>query len=191
MELNSEFVIDDEDALRDLYPSTRFLAVLEELDRTCRTFIAHSPLVVLGVCDEELGVEVSPRGDAPGFVKVLDANTILIPDRTGNNRLDCMTVLVRNPQIGLFFTIPGLIESLRIKGRARISHDPALLSLCEADGKLPRSVLVVTVETAFIHCGKALNRSRVWHDDYRKSPHDWKLLRGTLENDTATDIDLA
>lgn len=190
MELNSEFVINDEDALRDLYPSTRFLAVLEELDRACMTFISYSPLVVLSVFDEELGIEVSPRGDAPGFVKVLDPNTILIPDRIGNNRLDCMTVLVRNPQIGLFFVIPGLIESLRIKGTAHISCDPALLVQCGADGKLPRSVLVITVDTAFIHWGKALNRSHIWHDDYRTSSHDWKLLRGTLENDIETDIEL-
>lgn len=178
--------IESEEELRDVYAPPRYLAVLDQLDRSCRLFIAHSPLVILGTTQPENGIDVSPRGDKPGFVKVLDEHTLAIPDRTGNNRLDSMGNLMVNNEIGLFFVIPGVHESLRIKGNASISRDPDLIAAATIDGKAPKSILLVKIYMAFIHCGKALNRSRVWEDDFRMTPRQWRLMRGTLENsDTA------
>lgn len=189
-DLNPDFLVTDEDQLRTVYPSPRFLSVLDQLDRTCKLFIEKSPMVVLGTYSPDIGIEVSPRGDAPGFVRVLDDYTLLIPDRTGNNRLDCMTNLVTNNEIGLFFVIPGLIESLRIKGTAFLTRDPALLAGSEAQGKVPRMGIVVKVRECFIHCGKAINRSKLWFDDYKADPKAWRLARGTLENSRGTSVEI-
>lgn len=188
-ELDQHAVLDDE-MLRIRYNSPRFLADLEQLDRSCRYFIAHSPIVIIGTSHPELGIDVSPRGDAPGFVRVLDDRTMVIPDRTGNNRLDSMTNLLVNDEIGLFFMIPGVHETLRIKGRAYMTRDPDLLAAATVDGKQPNTALVVTVERAFVHCGKALIRSHIWKDTYRADPKAWLLARATLENSDDTDVEI-
>jgi PPOX class probable FMN-dependent enzyme len=180
----------DEEALRSQYRSPRFLADLEKLDRSCRYFISRSPIVVIGTAHPEGGIDVSPRGDAPGFVRVLDDHTLAIPDRTGNNRLDSMTNLLEDDRIGLFFMIPGVHETLRIKGTARMSRDPDLISESTIDDKPPKTMLLVTVETAFVHCGKALLRSCVWTDAYRADPKAWLLARGTLENSDETAVEI-
>src|SRR6185503_13280670 len=187
---SADTIVTDDDVLREPYAPPRFLAVLDQLDRSCRLFIAHSPLVVIATTTPDNGIDISPRGDAPGFVRVLDDHTLIIPDRRGNNRLDSMTNLLVNNEIGLFFMIPGVHESLRIKGTARLSRDPEYLAAAEAQGQQPNTVIIVTVTWAFIHCGKALNRSKVWENDYRASPRAWLLARSTLENSSAADIDL-
>jgi|ERR1044071_752750 PPOX class probable FMN-dependent enzyme len=189
-DLASCIAIEDEETLRSRYASPRFLPVLDQLDRSCRLFIAHSPIVIIGTTQPGNGIDISPRGDAPGFVRVLDEHTLVIPDRRGNNRLDSMTNLLVNNEIGLFFMIPGVHESLRIKGTARLSRDPEYLAAAEAQGQQPNTVLVVTVTWAFIHCGKALNRSKLWENDYRAHPRAWLLARSTLENSTVVDVDL-
>jgi uncharacterized protein len=187
----NEYIVDSEEKLRALYPGTRYLAVLEEMDRTAIAFIQHAPIMVIGAYNPSLGIEVSPRGDAPGFVKVVDSKTLIIPDRAGNHRLDCMTSLLRHSEIGLFFLIPGLLESLRIKGEATITVDPEILRMfSEKDGKLPRTAIVVKVYESFIHCGKAVNRSHLWDDSYKLSHETWKLLRGTLENSKSSPLNL-
>jgi len=179
---SADTIVNDEDALRELYAPPRFLAVLDQLDRSCRLFIAHSPLVIIATTTPDNGIDVSPRGDAPGFVRVLDDHTLVIPDRTGNNRLDSMGNLCVNNEIGLFFMIPGVHESLRIKGTAIMSRDPDLIAASVVDGKAPKTMLVVSVYWAFIHCGKALTRSRVWTQDHFVDKDKWKLARATLEN---------
>jgi hypothetical protein len=189
-DLASCIAIEDEETLRSRYASPRFLPVLDQLDRSCRLFIAHSPIVIIGTTQPGNGIDISPRGDAPGFVRVLDEHTLVIPDRRGNNRLDSMTNLLVNNEIGLFFMIPGVHESLRIKGTARLSREPEYLAAAEAQGQQPNTVLVVTVTWAFIHCGKALNRSKLWENDYRAHPRAWLLARSTLENSTVVDVDL-
>jgi PPOX class probable FMN-dependent enzyme len=189
-DLASCILVEDEETLRARYASPRFLPVLDQLDRSCRLFIAHSPIVIIGSTQPGNGIDISPRGDAPGFVRVLDEHTLVIPDRRGNNRLDSMTNLLVNNEIGLFFMIPGVHESLRIKGTARLSREPEHLAAAEVQGQQPSTVIVVTVTWAFIHCGKALNRSKLWEDDYRASPRAWLLARSTLENSTVADIDL-
>ncbi len=188
--MNNEYTIDTEEKLRSLYPGTRYLAVLEEMDRTAIKFIEHSPLVVIGAYNPDLGIEVSPRGDEPGFVKVIDPHTLIIPDRAGNHRLDCMTSLLKHAEIGLFFVIPGLLESLRIKGVATITNDPEILKKFEEkNGKLPRTAIIVKVYESFIHCGKAINRSHLWGHEYRLPHETWKLMRGTLENSVNSALD--
>lgn len=142
------------------------LKSLRKLDRHCRNFIALSPLVCLGTSGEQ-GADVTPRGDQPGFVHVLDDVTIAIPDWPGNNRLDSLINILSNARVGLLFLIPGVDETLRINGSARITADPEFVARWEVDGKRPRSALVIAVEEAFLHCGKALIRSRLWHDDFR------------------------
>jgi PPOX class probable FMN-dependent enzyme len=110
---------------------------------------------------------VSPRGDAPGFARVLDDHTIAIPDRPGNNRLDTMSNIVADAEVGLLFFIPGIDETLRINGTARLSREPELLTAAAVNGREPRLIILVTVQEAFLHCGKALKRSKLWQDDYR------------------------
>jgi len=160
----------DETSLRGLYPQPKELAVLKQLDRLdahCRNFIAHSPLVIIGSTRAGRGTDVSPRGDAPGFARTLDDRTIAIPDRPGNNRLDTMSNIVTDAEIGLLFFIPGIDETLRVNGSARLSRDPELLAAAAVQGREPRLVILVTVREAFLHCGKALKRARLWQDDYR------------------------
>lgn len=171
--------IDSEPQLRGLYQEPMELALLKQLDRLddhCRNFIAHSPFVVIGSTRPGRGTDVSPRGDAPGFARVLDANTIAIPDRPGNNRLDTMSNITADAEIGLLFFIPGIDETLRVNGRARLSRDPELLAAAAVKGRQPRLVIVVTVREAFLHCGKALKRSRLWHNDYRVEKKDFPSL---------------
>jgi uncharacterized protein len=140
---------------------------LDRLDRHCCNFIAHAPLVVIGSSHPERGHDVSPRGDAPGFAHVLDPCHLAIPDRPGNNRLDTMENLLVNPAIGLMFIIPGIDELLRVNGTARLTRSQALLESMSVAGKAPKLAIVVTVTEAFLHCTKALKRSRLWQDDYR------------------------
>lgn len=135
---------------------------LERLDRHCRRFIELSPFLVMATADADGSCDASPKGDAPGFVQVLDEHTLLIPDRLGNNRVDGLSNILTNPQVGLIFFLPGYRETLRVNGRARISTDAADLERTAHGEKLPRSVIVVTVEQAFMHCGKALIRSHLW-----------------------------
>ena len=151
--------------LRARYGTVHALAanrVLGRLDRHCRAFIALSPFLALGTSDSDGHQDVSPRGDPPGSVKVLDDRTLAIPDRVGNRRVDSLANVVANPQVGLLFFVPGVDETLRVNGRARVSTDPDLLAALAVNGKPAVSALVVEVEEAFLHCGKALLRSRLW-----------------------------
>jgi len=161
--------ITNEDELRRLYspPTERArLKTLSKLDPHCRNFIAHSPFLCLGT-SRERGADITPRGDEPGFVHVLSPEMLAMPDWPGNNRLDSFANVINNPQVALLFFIPGVQETLRVNGTAEISTDSELLNRWERNGKRPRSVLLVTVREAFLHCGKALIRSRLWEDDYK------------------------
>ena len=126
-----------------------------------RAFIEKAPFVAMATCGPE-GLDCTPRGDPPGFARVADDRTVLLPDRRGNNRIDSLRNLVRDPRISLLFLIPGVNETLRINGRAGISVDPDLCASFAMQDKLPRSVLVVSVERIYFQCQKALVRSRLW-----------------------------
>ncbi|HEY7448759.1 MAG TPA: pyridoxamine 5'-phosphate oxidase family protein [Vicinamibacterales bacterium] len=140
--------------------------LLRALDHHMRNFIALSPFLCMGTSSEH-GADVTPRGDQPGFVHVLDDNTILIPDWPGNNRLDSLSNVVSNPHVALLLFIPGVDETLRINGVAEVTTDPDVVGRWTVNGKHPRSALRVTVREAFLHCAKALIRSHLWGTDYR------------------------
>ena len=157
--------IQDKTMLRERYGTVGVRAAqkeLDRLDRHCRRFIELSPFLVMATSDASGRCDASPKGDAPGFVQVRDERTILIPDRVGNNRVDSLQNILANPRIGLIFFLPGYQETLRVNGRAEISTEPTLLEATAHAGKPPKSVLVVTVEEAYMHCGKALIRSHLW-----------------------------
>jgi uncharacterized protein len=156
--------ITDEASLRTLHhqPMSRATdKVLRALDEHCRRIIALSPFCVIATQGPK-GADISPRGDPAGFVRVLDERTLLLPDRVGNNRLDAMTNLLVNPRIGLLFLVPGMNETLRINGTARITNDARLLAPSAVNNHSPKVGLVVAVDEAFLHCAKALVRSALW-----------------------------
>lgn len=126
-----------------------------------RAFIEQSPFIVLATAGPE-GLDCSPRGDAPGFVRLIDARTLAIPDRVGNNRVDSLRNVIVNPHVGLLFVVPGVGETLRVNGRGRVSAEPALLESFAVDGKKPRTVLIVDIDAVYFHCSKALARSKLW-----------------------------
>ena len=157
--------ITDKAALRAHYGTVHPLAVrkiLPRLDQHCRAFIALSPFCVLASSDGAGGVDASPRGDAPGFVAVLDDSTLLLPDRPGNNRVDSYGNIVAHPGVGLLFFVPGINETLRVNGDARVTTDAERLGKLAAQGKVPVAGLLIAVTEAFFHCGKALMRSHLW-----------------------------
>jgi uncharacterized protein len=159
-------IIEDIGEIREIYGEPMERAVkkqLPRLEKHSRAFIGLSPFLVTATCDAEGRCDASPKGDAPGFVHVLDDETLLIPDRLGNNRIDTISNLLEHPRIGLIFFVPGLRETLRVNGRAQVTTDPALLATCVAQGKLPRSGIVVTAEEVYFHCGKAIIRSDLWN----------------------------
>ena len=133
-----------------------------------RAIVEAAPFAVLATVGPG-GLDASPRGDAPGFVAVEDEHTLLLPDRRGNNRTDSLRNVISNPSVALLFMVPGVNETLRINGRAHVSVDPALLARFAVDGKLPRSVLVVKIDTVYFQCSRALVRSRLW-DAERQQP---------------------
>jgi PPOX class probable FMN-dependent enzyme len=155
----------DLDGLRAIYgePGDRAARkVLPRLDAHCRRFIGLSPFVLLATTGPDGLGDVTPRGDAPGFVTIADDATLLIPDRPGNNRLDSLRNIVARPGVGLLFVIPGVDETLRVAGTAEIRDDEALRAGFVIDGKMPKSVLAVAVKEAYLHCAKAFMRSRLW-----------------------------
>tara|TARA_R110001583_G_scaffold17679_2_gene71320 strand:- start:105548 stop:106201 length:654 start_codon:yes stop_codon:yes gene_type:complete len=153
------------DQLRTIYGDPMDIALqkqLSVLDKHCRRFIELAPFAVISSADANGSADVSPRGDGPGFVRVRDDKTLLMPDRPGNRRLDTLTNILVNPQVGLLFFVPGMNETLRINGTAELHDDPELLDLFADTGKLPISVIKITVDEAFLHCAKSLMRSRLW-----------------------------
>jgi PPOX class probable FMN-dependent enzyme len=136
--------------------------VLARLDGHCRAFIALSPFCVLATSDGAGAVDASPRGDAPGFVSVVDDTTLLLPDRPGNNRVDSFGNIVAHPGVGLLFFVPGINETLRVNGDARVVTDGELLGPLAAQGKTPSAGLLIAVKEVFFHCGKALMRGHLW-----------------------------
>src|SRR5437763_301080 len=153
------------DALRALYGTPSAIVqrkTLDRLDEHCRAFIALSPFLVLGTAGTDRTADCSPRGDAPGFVTVVDDKTLLLPDRPGNRRIDSLRNVAENPEVALIFFIPGINETLRINGRAAITTDAALLAPLAVQGKAPQSALRIAVREAFLHCAKALIRSHLW-----------------------------
>ncbi|PSL00333.1 hypothetical protein CLV63_102461 [Murinocardiopsis flavida] len=136
--------------------------VQDHVDEHIHRFIAHSPFVCVATAHADGTADCSPRGDYPGFVKVLDPHTLALPDRVGNNRLDTFENLATDPRIGLVFLVPGHRESLRLNGTAYLSEDPDVLARLEAEGKVPKVAIIVRVREVYLHCGRAIIRARLW-----------------------------
>jgi len=171
--------IENVEQLRESYgaPSERALKKqLSRFDKYCRDFIARSPFLVVASADPSGRCDASPKGDAPGFVQVIDDTTLLIPDRLGNNRIDTLANLIARPGIGLIFFVPGINETLRVNGKSSITTDPTLLELFAVNGKVPRSAIMVTAEEIYFHCGKALIRSDLWNPDKQVRRSDFPSL---------------
>ncbi|MEZ5856306.1 MAG: pyridoxamine 5'-phosphate oxidase family protein [Hyphomicrobiaceae bacterium] len=182
MDLDKANYISDETQLRALHHADEQghrNKVLDHVDGRTKRFLELSPFCVIGTQGPG-GADVTPRGDPPGWVRVLDDRTLLMPDRVGNNRLDAMSNLLTNPRIGLLFLVPGFGETLRINGTARITDDARLLEPCAIAGRAPKVGLVVKIEEAFLHCPKALIRSDLWdparHNDRGQLPSYAEML---------------
>ena len=154
--------------LRAIFGAPMERALLKErasLDVHCRAFIAKAPFVLLATSGAAGRCDVSPKGDAPGFVQVLDDHHLVIPDRPGNNRIDGFTNIVENPHIGMIFLIPGREDTLRVNGRASIVRDATILERLAVQGKRPKVAIGVEVEECFLHCAKAFKRSGLWEQE--------------------------
>jgi PPOX class probable FMN-dependent enzyme len=161
--------------LRASYAAPSEIALRKELDhidRHAREFIARSPLAVIATADADGWPDASPRGDAPGFVAVVDDHRLHLPDRPGNNRLDSFQNLIANPRVALLFVLPGRVETLRVNGTARLLKEPALLEKYAVRGKPARAVLEITARSVYFQCGKALIRSALWQKE------KWPSLEG-------------
>lgn len=175
--------------LRSLYSEPSLLSqqkFMDALDEHCQAIVALSPFVCIATIADDGSLDISPRGDPPGSIQVLDASHMLIPDRRGNNRLDTLTNLMSNPQIALFFVVPGVIESLRVSGQAKVIHADPRLDRCAINGKTPPTGILVEVHKACLQCGKALKRSALWEDTYRANRDELPSFGTMLADQTDT-----
>jgi uncharacterized protein len=162
--LARDHIVTSIEALERLYGQPFGPSIAKESDRITvhyRAFIEAAPFFALASAGAD-GLDCSPRGDAPGFVRVADERTLLIPDRRGNNRIDTLRNILHDPHVALLFLIPGCGETIRVNGRAKISTDPALTQGFLVDGKAPRTVIVVSVDRIYFQCAKAIVRSKLW-----------------------------
>lgn len=163
-------MIESVEQLRELYPQPRERTLkkqLSSLDRHCKRFIELSPFAVVATGSRN-GFDASPRGGEPGFVRVVDNVTLWMPDSPGNNRLDSLVNIIESGRIGLVFLIPGVDETLRINGTARLNTDNEVIQSFAATGRVPRLVVQITIEEAYLHCAKALMRSKLWAEESRR-----------------------
>jgi len=172
------------DQLCALYGEPTDVSIAKEIDHVSdhyRAFIEAAPFFALATVGPE-GLDCSPRGDVPGFVRIADPKTLLVPDRRGNNRIDSLRNIMRDPHVALLFLIPGIGETIRVIGRATLSIDPDLLASFTVNGKAPNCVIVVAVEHVFYQCTKAIVRSQLWdparHVDRKTLPTAGTILAG-------------
>lgn len=185
--IDPAFIIRDEQTLRSLFPATHDLAVQKfqpALGHHARAFIARSPFLCLGTQDLAGKADVSPRGDPPGFVRVLDERTLAIPDRPGNNRLDSLSNIIANPSVGLLFIIPGFDDTLRVNGQASLSTDRAILDGMIVNDRVPTLAIVVRVTEVFLHCAKAFRRSHLWDPRHFQKRSDMPSLIKMILDET-------
>lgn len=176
--------------LRGILPEWPGNSARKDLDRlndVARAFIARSPYLLISSLGADGRHDISPKGDAPGFVQVHDDKTLIIPDRLGNHRLDTFENLLTDPRLGLFFLIPDHTESLRVAGRGRIARDEALRTPLAVNGRVPDLVLVVSVEQVFMHCSKSVVRSRLWSPDKWQDTSDAPTLAQWVKSHVPTE----
>jgi len=181
-------IITTVEALEAIYGRPQETSLVKEVDRVTphyRAFIDAAPFVALATAGPE-GLDCSPRGDVPGFVRVHDDKTLMMPDRRGNNRVDSLRNIIRDPRVGLLFLIPGSGNTLRVNGRAQLSADRALLDSFMMEGKPPRSVIVITVDAVYFQCARAIVRAELWnprkHVPPESLPTPGKILAALSDN---------
>ena len=168
-------IVTTEEQLREVlgYPHPSTIAkIVPTLDAHCRAFIAKSPFMLIASADTQGNIDVSPKGDPPGFVQALDDVTLVIPDRLGNRLADTFRNILQTGKVGLIFLVPGKQETLRVSGNAIIVRDGWLREQMAIDGKIPNFAIVVTIEKIFFHCAKCVIRSKIWDSD------QWADLEG-------------
>lgn len=185
--------ITGDSALRVLYREPHELVVRKQIDRVdaaARSFIAASPFFVLATSHPG-GADASPRGGPPGFVTVLEEHRLVFGDLSGNNRLDSLTNLLLEPNVGLVFLVPGVDETLRVNGRATLTTDPDILHATTVDGRAPRLAVGIDVDECFIHCAKAFRRSRLWDPASWPTGDDRPSAACVLRDHLGLDVDAA
>jgi uncharacterized protein len=186
MEWTFDKIITSEQELRETlgYPSeivTR--KTINYIDEHCKNFIENSPFITIATSDENGNFDVSPKGDPPGFVKILNNKMLAIPDRPGNSKADTFTNILKNPNIGLIFLIPGIKETLRVNGKAKIVKDENVLELLTCSGKQPSFAIIVEVKEAFMHCAKCMIRSNLWkNSDANQKPPVASLAKSLVDH---------
>ncbi len=205
MELTFNEIIDSEEELRKIlgYPEELVKRkTIDHIDENCLRFIEKSPFITIATSDGSGNMDVSPKGDPAGFVKVLNPKTLAIPDRPGNRKADTFTNIMSYPKVGLLFLIPGIRETLRVNGEARIVRDAHVLELLECQGKKPAFAIIVTVKEAFMHCAKCMIRSKLWAEqekptlpslgkvlvDHSQIEISYEELDNRIKNDEATNL---
>ncbi len=184
-------IITSESELDALYGEPVTTSLLKEIDHISEDYgryIAASPLLILATSGPE-GLDCSPRGDPAGFVRIANPKTLLIPDRRGNNRIDSLRNIVRDPRVALLFIIPGIEGTMRVNGRAELSTDPALCGSFAMEGKLPKCVIIIHVERAYVQCKKALVRGRVWDAANHVSQADLPTVGDMMQRLTKGEFD--
>lgn len=186
-------VIDSIDVIRSLQPKlhpTQPAKILDHVDPLCQIWIERSTFLLMATHGADGSVDVSPKGDPAGFVRVLDPHTLAIPDRPGNHRWDSFENLLETGRIGLVFLVPNRNEVVRVNGSAQIVQDPALLESMAIKGRVPEMAVLVRVEEAFYHCGKAIIRSRLWSPQDAEPVDDLPTYAEALKAHSKVDIEL-
>lgn len=190
--VNDRYLIKNETQLRAQFGETTesiWAKATDFISEPMNKFIGLSPFCSIASCDKQGRTDISPRGDAPGFVSVASSNQLLIPDRPGNRRFDNIRNILENGQVSLLFMIPGVPITLRVNGHAQVSCDPELLSKFEVQKRLPKMVLIVTVQEAYGHCAKAILRGKIWEKNFRQSSADVPSLTELMTHHLALDKD--
>jgi len=185
----TDTAVTSEDELRGNYGEPMDIALMKQLgklDEHCKNFVSRSPFLCIGTSAADGKADVSPRGDPPGFVQVIDDNTIFIPDRPGNNRLDTMSNIVANPNVGLLFLIPGFEDALRVNGKATLVKDKKILERCAVNRKVPAMGIMVEINEAYLHCAKAVRRSKLWNAESQQDRKEMPTLAQMILEQVAT-----
>ena len=186
-----DFIIRRRDEVQQIVGATHALAIQKvqtRLGRHAKELIRRSPFVCIGSQGVAAGADVSPRGDPPGFVQILDDRTLAIPDRPGNNRVDTLLNILENDRVGLLFIIPGFDDTLRVNGRAVLTNEPQLMADMAVNGRSPGLAIVVKVDEVFVHCAKAFRRSHLWSPDHLQKRSEMPSLVKIVSDETTDEV---
>lgn len=170
LKIDNKYLLKNEEQLREQFGDTTesiWANAADHISDPMRKFIELSPFCCLSSCDKQGQTDISPRGDAPGFITVAASGELLIPDRPGNRRYDTIRNIMETSQVSLLFMIPNISMTLRVNGQAQVTFDPDILSRFEVKGKTPQMVVIITVQEAYGHCVKTILRGKIWKDDYK------------------------